>query len=117
METTNQFVGGIFFLFVFTLIVALFGKNRKLGVFGFFVIGVGIGFLAALLAGSSIGILVGLIASSIALVVSPKKTMESAINNVSSGVADELTKLYELKEKGVISETEFSLQKEKLLKI
>ena len=46
-----------------------------------------------------------------------RKQKHSTISNTSSSVADELTKLADLKAKGILSEEEFSLQKSKLLNL
>lgn len=52
--------------------------------------------------------------------VSAPKEVESTINTSKSqfvGVADELEKLKQLKDKGVISEEEYKIQKEKILNL
>ena len=112
-----MFVGGVFFIVVGTLIVSLFAMNKNIGFFGAWIIGAGIGTLIAFVLGTNIGLGAGIVSSLIAVVTSSTKSeyKDEPPQKKSSSVADELTKLNQLKSNGVITEDEFQEQKKKLL--
>ena len=124
METTNHFIGGVAFLFIDTFIIGLIGIKKELGFWGIFGIGALIGLLVAFMFNSNMGTAIGIVVSLICLLISKKKAVKADDSKAIyvggdmklNSVADELLKLNELKEKGVITDAEFALQKERLLK-
>lgn len=118
MESTEAFIGGIFFIVIGTLIVSLFAMNKNIGFFGAWIIGLGLGALVSFILGTDLGLGVGILASLIAVVTSSNVQEEKPKyqSSPTKSVADELIKLNELKSKGVITEVEFQQQKAKLLK-
>ena len=121
MESTEAFIGGMFFIGVATLIVGMFAMNKKIGFFGAWLIGFGVGAIAAFVVGTNVGLLVGIVTSLIAVFTSSTreeyldKPKETVNTSSSVSVADELKKLNELRIEGIISEKEFQEQKSKLL--
>lgn len=118
MESQTAFIGGVGILFVSTLIISLFAVKKKNGFIPVWLIGFGVGLLIAFVLSSTIGLIIGVITTIIAVVVSPNKEVPkpkevTPIKEVS--VSDELLKLNTLKEKGAITEQEFNSLKEKLL--
>lgn len=118
MESTEMFLGGLFFTFIATFIVALFAMNKNIGFFGTWIIGLGIGTLISFVLGTNVGLGAGIVSSLIAVVTSSTKSeyKDEPQPKKSSSVADELAKLKDLKDKGILTETEFEEQKQKLLK-
>lgn len=86
--------------FVFSMLVGAVAKNRKLGEWP--------GFFLALLLSPVIGLLIAL--------VSPRKEVPVIYNNYTPSEADQIKKIYKLKESGAITDEEFIAMKAKLLK-
>jgi len=87
--------------FILAILVGVYASNKGKSFLGYF-------FIAALLSP-----LVGFI---IVFVSKDKTAKEQSIIIEKESVSDELLKLNELKEKGILSEEEFNEQKKKLLK-
>ena len=118
MESQTAFIGGVGILFVSTLIISLFAIKKKNGFFPVWLIGFGVGLLIAFLISSGVGLILGVITTIIAVVVSPNKDIPKSKEETKPkevSVSDELLKLNSLKEKGAITEEEFNNLKEKLL--
>lgn len=120
MESQNAFIGGMFFAFIITGVISLVAINKKIGFFSCWLISFSASLLIGLLFGSNSAMLIGFIVSLIIVSTSPAKGKKADSTIIiqeaeKHSLADELTKLNNLKEKGVISEDEFQIQKDKLL--
>lgn len=95
------------YCFLLSIIPAFIGKERKIGFLK--------AFFASFLLSPLIGFIVAATSSRLHDEQYQEKMLTLAENSVSSSVADQLHKLNELRKEGVLTNEEFSLQKEKLL--
>jgi len=112
MESIEQFIGGVAIMFIATLLLSFFATSKKIGVWGAWGIGAGIGLIFSFLLTSNMGLLFGIVATIIAAIASPS----SKANVPTNSIADELSKLENLRSTGVLNDEEFEQQKKKLLK-
>jgi energy-coupling factor transporter transmembrane protein EcfT len=92
---------------IFCFVAGMLGMGRKIGFGGAF-------FLSVLLS-PIIGLIITLASATLKNEEYKEKMLEIAQINSSNSIADELIKLNELRKEGVLSEEEFTAQKEKLI--
>jgi hypothetical protein len=95
-------------LFIFSSIVAMLGRDRKIGVLGAYAL--------SLLLSPLIGLIITLSSTKFSDEEYQEKMLDIAENKAAaSSIADQLYKLNELRIQGVLTDEEFTMQKERLL--
>jgi len=95
-------------LFIFSSIVAMLGRDRKIGVLGAYAL--------SLLLSPLIGLIITLSSTKFSDEEYQEKMLDIAENKAAaSSIADQLYKLNELRIQGVLTDEEFTIQKERLL--
>lgn len=101
--------------FILSLLVGLIGNERKIGFWAAF------GF--SLILSPVIGIIITLVSKNVEtekreneILETQKKTASLLQEKSKQSIADEITKLHEMKQKGMLSELEYDIAKANLLK-
>ncbi len=95
-------------ILIFSTIVAMLGRDRKIGVLGAYAL--------SLLLSPLIGLIITLSSTKLSDEEYQEKMLDIAENKTAaSSIADQLYKLNELRIQGVLSDEEFTIQKERLL--
>ena len=108
---SSLYIGTVFMSSMICLVLALLGRNKKIGVAVPWLIGTGISLLLCTFF-TSLGMILGIISTLISVLISPRKDI---INPQKISISDEIEKLVKLKTDGVLSNEEFEEQKKRLL--